>query len=84
MDEAKRRVLQTLQQTSETNDEWLSKRSLFTIVVAHGSLTPDEAATALRELVNDGLIEHDADGYRVADDVEPAPDLPDSADNIEG
>jgi hypothetical protein len=74
---AERTVLNTLvAQTNEYQGEWTSRRSLYTNVVAHGSLSPDQAETAIAALLDEGYIEHRDTEFRLADGVdrEPHPD----------
>jgi hypothetical protein len=74
---AEQTVLNTLvAQTNEYQDEWTSRRSLYTNAVAHGSLTPDQAETAIAMLLEQGYIEHRDAEFRPADGVdrEPHPD----------
>lgn len=74
MNETKRRVLNTLlAQTNEYQGEWTSRRSLFTVAVVYTDRTPDEVQAALAELVDDGLMEDQAERYRLTDDAERVP-----------
>jgi len=71
---AERTVLNTLvAQTNEYQGEWTSSRSLYTSAVAHGSLSPDQAETAIAALLDEGYIEHRDTEFRLADGVDREP-----------
>jgi len=74
MNETKRRLLNTLlAQTNEYQGEWTSRRSLFTVAVAHTDRSPEDVQAALDELVDDGLVEDQGERYWLTDDSERVP-----------
>lgn len=69
-----RRVLNTLvEQTNEPQGEWTTRRTLWTVCAANGTLTDDQTETALVGLVDAELVEQDGDAYRPADGVDRVP-----------
>jgi hypothetical protein len=60
-----------IQQTSEKQSKWVSKRTLNITLVAHGSLTTDDVRGELERLEEDGLIHTSGeDTYRPTSDAE--------------
>lgn len=72
MDRLRRKVLgATIQQTSEKQSKWVSKRTLKITLVTHGSLTEDDLDEELESLEEDGLVHKSTDDeYRPTSDAE--------------
>ena len=72
MERLRRLVLgAVIQQTTEKQSEWASKRTLRLTLVAHGDLTVDDMEEELEQLEADGLVHATPeDEYRPASDAE--------------